>query len=415
MSFPQNRQFASIRSHEPVAPIWQAEAVRAGPYIFTSARMATDWKSGIPAEAGTNECFPYFGSDAELQTDYVLRSLSRTLESAGSNLELVFKAHVFLLDGADFLGFDRVWNRYFKRPPTRTTVGAAGLLVPGARLEIAFIALANDSGLRVEPAVSDAPRPLTKKVEAVRAGDFVFTSGQLAHNAVDGVPPEAQGPQGQADMGRQTAYTLANMTRSLAAAGARCADVVKGQALLLDTRQEAEFLPTWREAFDASAQLPALAVPGIGSLLVTGTLIEIDLTAYTGGPVRLPTQIGARGPDAIGCGDLVFSAGIFPGFDNGALPPECAVHPAYPHYSSAIKLQTEWVLARLDAALRAVGSDLKHIAKAQVFLTDLNDFTMFDEVWRAHFPTPPARSVVQTSGFAVPGAKVAIEVIALSA
>ncbi|MGJ7543102.1 RidA family protein [Variovorax sp. LT1R16] len=415
MSFPQNRQFAPIRSHEPAAPIWQAEAVRAGPYIFTSARMATDWKTGIPAEASTNEHFPYFESAAELQTDYILRSLSRTLESAGSGLELVFKAHVFLLDGADFLGFDRVWNRYFTSPPTRTTVGAAGLLVPGARLEIAFIALAADSGLRIEPAVSDAPRPLTKKIEAVRAGDFVFTSGQLAHNAVAGVPPQAQGPQGQSDMGRQTAYTIGNMTRSLAAAGATRADVVKGQALLLDTRQEAEFLPAWHEAFESSTHLPALGVPGISSLLVTGTLIEIDLTAYTGGQVRLPPQSGPRGPEAIGCGDLVFSAGICAGFDTGALPLECEVHTAYPHYSSAIKLQTEWVLARLDAALREVGSDLRHVAKAQVFLTDLSDFAMFDEVWRVHFPTPPARSVVLASGFSVSGARVAIEVIALSA
>ncbi|BEP52087.1 RidA family protein [Variovorax sp. V116] len=412
MNFPQIRNFAHTRSHESPAPIWQTEAVRAGAFIFTSAVLATDWVHAIAPEAAIDAQFPYFDSAAERQTDYILRTLSQTLQQAGSSLDRVIKAHVFLLDSTDFPGFDRVWKRYFPNPPTRTTVGAAGLLIPGARLEIALIAVASDADIPIRPAVSDAPRPLTKKVEAMRAGDFVFTSGQLAHNAVAGVPPEAAGPDGQVDLAKQTVYTLQNMTRSLAAAGAKPTDVIKGQALLLDTSNEDEFLGAWRETFPRK---PALAVTGIGSLLVTGTIIEIDLTAYTGDALRLPTETGSRGPEAIGCGELVFSAGIFPGFDTGEMPPECVVHAAYPHYASSIQLQTEWVLARLDAALRKVGSDLAHVAKAQVFLTDLSDFAIFDDVWRAHFQSAPARSVVKASPLPVQGAKIAIEVIALTA
>jgi len=213
-------------------------------------------------------------------------------------------------------------------------------------------------------------------------------------------------------MHRQSAYTIKNMVRSLKAAGAKGAQVVKGQALLLNTLQEPGFLNAWRDAVPRSA---ALAVTGIGSLLVTDTIIEIDLTAYTGNDLRLPAQVSPRGPEAVACGELVFSAGIFPGFDTGKLPSECVVHPAYPHYSSAIKLQTEWVLARVDAALRSVGSDLAHVAKAQVFLTDLDDFAQFDEAWRQHFPTAPARSVVKASPLPVERARIAVEVYAVPA
>lgn len=411
MTFPQSRNFAHTRSHESPAPIWQSEAVRAGDFIFTSAVLATDWVHAIAPEATTEAQFPFFDSAPERQTDYILRTLSRTLQQAGSALDRVVKAHVFLLDSTDFPGFDRVWKRYFPNPPTRTTVGAAGLLIPGARLEISLIAVASDADIEIRPAVSDAPRPLTKKVEAMRAGEFVFTSGQLAHNAVDGVPPEATGREGQVDLAKQTIYTLQNMTRSLAAASAQPTDVVKGQALLLDTSEEDKFLHAWRDTF---LRKPALAVTGIGSLLVTGTIIEIDLTAYTGNALRLPPQSSPRGPEAVGCGELVFSAGIFPGFDTGELPPECTVHAAYPHYTSGIQLQTEWVLARLDAALRSVGSDLAHVAKAQVFLTDLDDFVIFDDVWRSHFPTAPARSVVKASPLPVAGAKIAVEVVAVA-
>jgi enamine deaminase RidA (YjgF/YER057c/UK114 family) len=404
------RTLTTFRSGEPQAPFCQSEAVRAGPFIFTSAKLATDWRSGIAAEARVNPEQPYFGDAAELQTDYIMRSLIRTLHQAGSSLDRVVKAHVFLREGSDFGGFDRVWKRYFSAPPARTTVGAAGLLLPDARLEIAVIALAVDTGLERKAASSDGPRPLTKKVEAMRGGDLVFTSGQLAHNAVNGVAPDAIGPDGGVDLAKQTTYTLNNLIGSLKAAGANADQVVKCQALLSNASDERTYLGAWHETF---SNRPALSVLGVGSLLVGGTVLEIDLTAYVGNELRLPAKVGHRGPEAIGCGDIVFSAGVFAGFDTGELPPECRVHPAYPHYSSPIRLQTAWVLKRLDEALRSVGSDLAHVAKAQVFLTNLEDFAQFDEVWRDHFPIPPARSVVGSSGFAVKDARIGVEVYAL--
>lgn len=405
-------KLTQVHTHQVAAPIWQAEAVRAGQFVFTSGVLPTDWKHGIAPEARVDAQFPFFGSEIERQTDYILRSISQTLQAAGSGLHLVAKAHVFILDCADFLGFDRIWNKYFSAPPTRTTVGPAGLLIPGARIEIAVIALAEDSGLKVQPAVSNAPRPLTKKVEAIRAGDFVFTSGQLAHDAVNGVPASAAGLGGRADIAKQTTYTITNMVQSIGAAGATPEQVIKGQALLLNARQGNEFVEAWQSTF---ADSPALAILGVGSLLVGGTLLEIDLTAYTGAELRLPSRKSPYGPEAVGCGDLVFSRGMYPGFDTGNLPRECIVPKPYPHYSSAIRLQTEWVLTRLDAALREVGSDLEHIAKAQIFLTDLSDFATFDQVWREHFKVAPARSVVKASGFPVEGARIAIEAYAVTA
>ncbi|MBY5502442.1 RidA family protein [Rhizobium leguminosarum] len=412
MTLSQSSSLAHIHGEGVSAPVWQSEAVRAGDFIFTSGTLATDWVNGIAPEASINERLPFLDTPSERQTEYILRSLALVLQRAGSSLENVVKAHVFLHDSADFPGFDRVWKRHFPNPPTRTTVGAAGLLVPGARLEIALIALATDGKAMKNPAKSDAPRPLTKKVEAMSAGDFVFTSGQLAHNAVDGVPPEAGGKGSSADMAKQSAYTLNNMFKSLAAAGASHNTVIKTQALLLNTSDEKGFLDAWTTAFPKPA---ALAVTGIGSLLVGDTIIEIDLTAYKGNDLRISPLSTFRGPEAVGAGDLVFSAGVFPGFDTGTLPKECNVHPAYPHYSSAISLQTTWVLDRLEAALKSVGSDLAHVAKAQVFLTELSDFAEFDQVWRDRFASAPARSVVKASPLPVAGAKIAVEVIAATA
>jgi enamine deaminase RidA (YjgF/YER057c/UK114 family) len=401
-----------VRSAAPAAPIHRAEAVVAGPLVFTSAQLATDWVHGIAPEARVDPNFPYFESAAAKQTDYILRALSRTLQAAGSGLAHVVKAHVFLADCADFLGFDRIWNQYFPEPPTRTTVGAAALLIPGARLEIAAIAVVPGRGAEKRAAVSDAPRPLTKKVEAMAAGDFVFTSGQLAHNARDGVPPEARGADGRPDVVKQSAYTLGNLGRSLAAAGASLEQVVKIQALLLDAADHRHVEAAWSSS--AAAQ-PACAAVGVDALLVRGTLLEIDLTAYRGATppqaIRLPDEERVQ---AVRCGGLVFTAGIMAGPVGGEVPVHLLPHPAYPHYSSAIALQAEAVLERLQRILAAAGSGLDRVVKVQVFLTDLADVAGLDRIWRRYFAVPPAQSVVQMRGLPARGSRIAVEAIALA-
>ncbi len=52
------------------------------------------------------------------------------------------------------------------------------------------------------------------------------------------------------------------------------------------------------------------------------------------------------------------------------------------------------------------------MVKAQVFLTDLNDFAAFDEVWREFFKVPPPRTTVGTSGLLVKDTLIEIDLIA---
>ena len=46
-----------------------------------------------------------------------------------------------MTDLDDFFAFDQVWKEYFPAPPPRTTIGIAGLLVPGCKVEIDLIAV----------------------------------------------------------------------------------------------------------------------------------------------------------------------------------------------------------------------------------------------------------------------------------
>jgi 2-iminobutanoate/2-iminopropanoate deaminase len=107
-----------------------AQAVRAGGFIFTSGQ--------IPLDPQTGEFVP--GGIAE-QTEQVLRNLSKVLEAAGTSLERVVKATVYLADMGDFAAMNEVYGRYFEtEPPARSTVQAARL-PRDARIEIDLIAI----------------------------------------------------------------------------------------------------------------------------------------------------------------------------------------------------------------------------------------------------------------------------------
>ena len=73
--------------------------------------------------------------------------------------------------------------------------------------------------------------------------------------------------------------------------------------------------------------------------------------------------------------------------------------------------QTAQVIENLKAVLTEAGSDLAHVIKTTCFLTDMNDFAAFNEVYARYFTGKPARSCVAVS--ALPkGALVEIEAVA---
>jgi len=76
-----------------------------------------------------------------------------------------------------------------------------------------------------------------------------------------------------------------------------------------------------------------------------------------------------------------------------------------------IAKQTEQVILNIKSVLSAASSDISRVVKTTCFLTDINDFVAFNEVYARHFIGKPARSCVAVS--ALPrGARVEIEIIA---
>ena len=70
-----------------------------------------------------------------------------------------------------------------------------------------------------------------------------------------------------------------------------------------------------------------------------------------------------------------------------------------------------WPLKNIDAILKKGGGSLNSIIKLTVYLTDLNNFSIVNEIFAEYFPeNPPARSAMQISALPM-DANIEIEAI----
>ena len=77
----------------------------------------------------------------DAQAELTSSNLKRTLIAAGGSLDAVTQVLIYLTNKEDFQGMNAVYRRYFSKPfPNRATVIVAGLMVPGAKIEIVVYA-----------------------------------------------------------------------------------------------------------------------------------------------------------------------------------------------------------------------------------------------------------------------------------
>ena len=110
----------------PLSPV-----VRANGFVFVSGLPGIDLATGKVVDGGIEE-----------QTEASLAALKHALEAAGSSMEKVVKATVYVSNAAHFAKVNRVYARHFPdRPPARTFV-AVGSWPMEFDIEIECVALA---------------------------------------------------------------------------------------------------------------------------------------------------------------------------------------------------------------------------------------------------------------------------------
>ncbi len=118
--------------------------------------------------------------------------------------------------------------------------------------------------------------------------------------------------------------------------------------------------------------------------------VETKMAPAAIGPYSQATEVG----------NLIFTSGQIP------LNPETGVLEG-----TEIKEQTHRVCRNLKAVLEASGTSLKKAVKTTCFLSNMDDFAKFNEVYAEYFTEKPARSCVAVKKLPK-GALVEVEVIA---
>src|SRR2546428_12089739 len=83
----------------------------------------------------------HFEGDIKAHTTHVLAEIEKELKNAGSSMEKVLKANVYLNDLKDYAAMNEVFRgRFGPEPPVRTTIAAAGGIPGNSLVEIDVIA-----------------------------------------------------------------------------------------------------------------------------------------------------------------------------------------------------------------------------------------------------------------------------------
>jgi 2-iminobutanoate/2-iminopropanoate deaminase len=121
-------------------------------------------------------------------------------------------------------------------------------------------------------------------------------------------------------------------------------------------------------------------------------------------PIVTEKAPGAIGPysQGIQVGEFVYTSGQLP------------LDPVTKEMPESIQEQTRIALENVKAVLEEAGLNLSDVVKTTVFLDDITEFSLMNEVYATFFTAPfPARSAFEVANLPL-AAKVEIEVVAVN-
>jgi 2-iminobutanoate/2-iminopropanoate deaminase len=316
--------------------------------------------------------------DIKEQTQGVLTSLGQSLTKAGSSLQNVVAATVYVKNAADAAAMTEVWRATWpKDPPTRTTV-VAELVSPAALVEIAVIAVPNGGERKIiAPAGWSTANPYS---HAIQSGDTLFISGQVSRDPKSNQPIEG-------DVTTQVKTIFANTTEILKTAGFAMSDIVANRVYLTDVATFGEMNKAYVPNFPTAPPARATVIVGL-----PGPQYRVELTSTA---VKGPKEvITTPGPDgAPGKPSATLSSGIKVGnrmYVSGILGNNA-------DNKGNVEAQTKEAMTRIERTLKAGGFSFADLADAVVYITDVAFFQGMNNAYRPAIAKDfPARATVKT-------------------
>lgn len=260
------------------------------------------------------------------------------------------------------------------------------------------------------------PKPIMPYSPAVKVGDWLFIAGQLASDFKNGVPAELIPQDGDSftALKLQSDFVLSNMEQTVRAAGfnMRNDSVRIWEWFVSDRPSQKDYLDnkyTHGIELESYADIygnyfdhhkPIRSTAGIKELMWVGTKVELEVMCYASKEIDEQIIHSESSSGAIKKGDWVFVSNQDPINEHGEI-------------SDSFDEQLETVINKISEVLEKAGASLDGTVKAEVFISDPNDFKSMDIIWKKHFPNPPARFVLPRSGMNHPRSRVEVSIMAL--
>jgi enamine deaminase RidA (YjgF/YER057c/UK114 family) len=290
----------------------------------------------------------------------------------------------------------------------------------------------NPPPISIEPLLTvPIPHTSAKLARGIRAGRWVFATGQCGTDYVNGIAAEvlrADHPlNGESQYKRESRKLYRNVAEVLAQVGAGFPDVVRVDQYYTTARAMHPYHEVRHEVFNGT--IPPSTSNLHQRFARTGQTIEVQVMAAVPGaglkvrhetfsPSYKISPVSGYSP-ALSAGDFRFvpgQTGEARKENEGPLDPTVR-HPRSFWRQWPIKLETQFIITqKLKASLEGAGASLDSVVKAQVYLSDREDVPGFNEVWLSHFKSPPATTIIATTspGFAISDLRIEINTISLA-
>jgi 2-iminobutanoate/2-iminopropanoate deaminase len=262
------------------------QAMKGGGFVFTRGTVAQGPEGPLP-ETDPNADFPYRHSQIRFQAEYALNRIKALLADANCSFKDVVRAEVHLSDMSDLAELDEIWRDFFPPEFPARVVVPLPLVIPDLRVEIEVIAVDPQGPYRKElVTTSKAPKSLSPESQAVKAGPYLFFSGQMATDYAKGVAPEAQPhssfPYHSSAIKRQVEYIYKNVEAICEAAGTNPQNLLKRRVHLPNLKDMPVAEQVWQR--NLKDRLPPTSTFAVNdSLPVPGCRVQYDLIALVPG------------------------------------------------------------------------------------------------------------------------------------
>jgi enamine deaminase RidA (YjgF/YER057c/UK114 family) len=271
-----------------------------------------------------------------------------------------------------------------------------------------------------------------KFAQGMKADRWVFATGLMAQDFINGIAPDVLSERaphsGLPKREKEALRIFANLDAVLHAAGTDCTNLVRTDQYYTTVKAVPPYQQVRREFL--RGRIPPSTSIAQQRLLLPGADMNIQAVAVIpkeGFEIEHLSHAQLRGrptsgySPALAVGDFIFIPGITSlaigdeprrnGVATAALMAEGTQWGGQP-----IKLEAEFIITkRMAASLALAGARLEDVVHAQVYLTDREDYSAFNEAWTSHFgETGPSVSIIPCieHGLAPYDGKIEINVIA---